>query len=71
MGVKLTPAARIDGRFVVFGFSQYYPGGGLSDIFGSGDTLEKAEAIIEASVDEQDFWEILDRETGETWSMET
>lgn len=32
-------------KFLVFDFSQYYPGGGLDDCTGIFDTIEEAQAV--------------------------
>jgi len=55
-------------KFVVFCYSQYYPGGGLSDIKDSFDTLEEARTFCLKK--REDFMEILDRDTWEQWEVE-
>jgi hypothetical protein len=54
-------------KFILFLYDQYYPGGGLSDIDDSFDTLEEAKAA--ALKRYRDFREIVDRDTWEiVWS---
>ena len=49
-------------RFLVFGYDTYYPGGGLSDCFGSFDTIE--EAINAINNDKSDYHDVFDRIEG-------
>jgi len=48
-------------KYIVFGFDQYYPIGGLCDTQGSYDTLD--EAIQACKKKEYEFLEIVDRDT--------
>ena len=50
-------------KYIVFQFDTYYPGGGLSDIKGSFDTLEEAITFIKK--DYQDYSYVVDRDTWE------
>jgi len=50
-------------RYLVFGGDSYYPSGGWSDLIGSADTLEDANAAVTAS--DNDWHSIIDMETGE------
>ena len=50
-------------KYIVFGYDNYYPVGGLNDIAGSFDTLE--EAKICAMKNTSDIKEIVDRDTWE------
>lgn len=58
-------------RYVVFGYDDYYPGGGWGDLQGSFDTLEEAKKLLELDkpVGERrlhfDNWRIIDLQTGE------
>lgn len=50
-------------RFIIFGFYDYYPSGGMSDAFAAADTLDDAVAYItehKQSPFPKDMYEILD-----------
>ena len=47
-------------RFLIFGFDDYYPSGGLYDVFGTAQTLEQAIAIIRHGDTEYENYHILD-----------
>ena len=50
-------------KYIVFGFENYYPLGGLNDILGDYDTLQEArEAVLENGYDSG---YIIDRDTWE------
>jgi len=46
-------------RFLAFGGSQYYPGGGWNDFVGDTDSAEEAIALLR---DEYDWWNVIDTE---------
>lgn len=50
-------------KYIVFGFDNYYPSGGLSDIVRSHDSIEEARA--ETKNGDYDSYEIVDRDTWE------
>lgn len=50
-------------RFVVFAYDTYYPGGGMSDLFGSFDTIEEASEAGRSC--DFDHFEVVDRDTWE------
>jgi hypothetical protein len=61
-------------RFLLFGFPEYYPGGGASDLIGDFDTFEEAVAHMNGDVKDlgggftrpnQDHYHILDTDTGD------
>jgi len=47
-------------RYIVFAYSQYYPGGGLSDIVNNSDTLEEAFDAARQAQRTDDYVEIFD-----------
>lgn len=50
-------------RYLVFAGSNYYPAGGWNDYIGSADTAEDAGRAAIAS--HNDWWDVIDAETGE------
>ena len=54
------------GRYMVFKYDSYYPGGGMNDFVDSTDSLE---AVIELATVKpyRDYTEILDVQTGRTY----
>lgn len=46
-------------KYILFKFDTYYPGGGMNDLSGSFDTIEKAKA----SAIDCDVFQIVDRDT--------
>jgi len=50
-------------RFILFGFFQYYPRGGLGDVAKDFDTQEEANIYI-TKCSYYDTYELFDRETG-------
>lgn len=50
-------------KYIVFGTDQYYPMGGLDDIEGDFDSLEKARECV--SKGSHDWYSIIDRDTWE------
>lgn len=50
-------------KFILFQYYDYYPGGGLSDITDSFDSLEEAKGFAEKKP--QDTNEVVDRDTWE------
>ena len=59
-------------RFVVFGYDDYYPGGGWGDLRGSADTVEGAWEIAKKEHADlfTDNWEVIDLETGDVCQPE-
>lgn len=57
-------------RFVVFAGNNYYPRGGVADYRASFDTLEEARANA-AAKGRDDWTEIWDLETGETYNNDS
>jgi len=52
-------------RFIVFAYDTYYPGGGLSDVVGSFDTVDEAKTFIQIdSMRGYDWKEIFDTKLG-------
>lgn len=57
-------------RFLVFGFDNYYPSGGIGDLQGEFDTLEEAVALTEAkskyrpSAFQWENYELVDTQEG-------
>lgn len=47
----------MSGRYYLFGFDQYYPGGGLSDYRGAFDSPDAAAAFIRAAPS-RDYWQL-------------
>lgn len=56
-------------RFIVFAGSTYYPTGGWGDMKSSFDTFEEANDLV-SSVDNYDWFEIVDITTGKVVSTE-
>jgi len=55
-------------RFMLFGFSQYYPRGGLGDVVEEFDTQEEADTY---KCSHYDTYELFDREIGNViWSKD-
>jgi len=59
-------------RFIVFGFNDHYPAGGLSDIVSAHDTLEEAQNYVSMKRtvdpgDERDNYQIFDTFTLQYW----
>lgn len=52
-------------RFLVFGYSTYYPAGGWHDLKTSTDILEEAQAFIRDNLQYTGDVQIVDLETGE------
>lgn len=50
-------------KYIVFGYDQYYPAGGLGDVVGSFDTLDEAKEYIKN--DRCDFNDVIDRDAWE------
>ena len=51
-------------RFLLFGFDNYYPMGGMNDFVGDFDSREEARA--DANINGgRDFYQILDTESGQ------
>ena len=48
-------------KYILFGYDQYYPNGGLTDIIDSYDSLAEATSI--AKNESCDWWYIIDRDT--------
>lgn len=61
---------------LVFGFDDYYPGGGISDLVFQGKTVEEFEHALETDnelskrLSNLDNVEIYDTETEDTYSVE-
>jgi len=53
-------SAAMPKRYLVFGYDQYYPGGGWSDFVGASDTPEGAEKLIAEDENHCDFYETID-----------
>lgn len=70
--LKVTQSCTLVKRFVCFGFLQYYPSGGLGDIFSGGGTFDEALEKIKRSMKEceYEYYEILDMKTGMAWTVE-
>lgn len=49
-------------RYLVFKYDQYYPSGGLNDVYAEADTLEEAYSLAAGSF--YDYVEIFDRIDG-------
>lgn len=47
-------------RYMLFGYDEFYPAGGLGDIIGSFDTAAEIEEAIEAQLYKLDQYEVLD-----------
>lgn len=60
--------------FLMFGFNEYYPGGGINDLLCQAENLEELNKIMETSKDiknqlkNNDFIEIYNTETKELFS---
>lgn len=52
----------MDKRYLLFGYVDYYPSGGLNDLIASYDTIE--EAVKVAKEEQQEYYEIYDRIAG-------
>jgi hypothetical protein len=50
-------------KYVIFGFNNFYPRGGMNDLILSVDTLEEVEEFIKK--DGNDFCQVVDRDTFE------
>lgn len=48
-------------RYLVFGFDEFYPAGGLYDLLATCDTVEEARAYLGRN----DFTQVVDSTTGE------
>jgi hypothetical protein len=52
-------------KYIVFGYDDYYPSGGMNDIIGQEDSLEKAIKIGQSKnyeniqIVDRDTWEII------------
>jgi len=56
-------------QYLLFGFDQYYPRGGWSDLLGSFDTLEEAKGAV-GKQGRWDYYQIVDIQTGYVvWSL--
>lgn len=47
-------------RYLLFGYSQYYPGGGSGDVIESFDSMDEVKSYLKLSSTKQDFYEVLD-----------
>lgn len=52
-------------RYIVFAYNTYYPAGGINDIMGTADTLERASMLYWREQGNWDHLEIYDNETGD------
>lgn len=50
-------------KYILFQFEDYYPGGGMSDIRESFDTVKEAEDFVAAQKWKPDNSELVDRDT--------
>lgn len=69
-------------RYWVFGFSEYYPSGGMQDFVGSFDTVEEAREYVKDPKTyaelmgltdrhySQEYYDIVDSTTGESMGCE-
>lgn len=48
-------------RYLVFGYSQYYPSGGATDAQGSADTLDEVRKITAGAYDAYDVLDMQER----------
>lgn len=54
-------------RFLLFGFDEYYPSGGLHDLIDSTDSLEFCELTVQGQEYKCEYYQVLDIETGERY----
>ena len=52
-------------QFLLFGFDEFYPGGGWSDFISSHDTKEEAIIAIKEHTGNCDYYQIVDTLTDE------
>lgn len=52
-------------KLMLFGHEDYYPSGGWGDFKGDFDTVEEAQAFIDAQRHKNDTYDLIDTETKE------
>ncbi len=66
--VETTPTKKPHKRFIVYGYADHYPAGGIHDEIHSADSLGEAIDFLRISETSWDTYEVYDRKTGQIWS---